>query len=256
MRVVALLCALVGCDGVFGLNTIPDPSGDATGSDSGSSAYSYVQFYAAHGEYGQQMVLVPFTVPPQPNALIVVAIGTYWNDPSLVTDTAGNAYMQVGSTPRSDGGSEVSIFYGRYTKTAPTFAITVNSIESTAHVGADEVTVIAHEYAGPFQTQPLDLDQHMQGTGIGSTGQVDSDCGMASPNAPEVMVAALTRDFNGDVTATPDWRLRKSIDLDHTMYAVLATEDRIAGPELANPVWSSVHDADGTTWACLWATFR
>jgi len=254
MQRLAALCALAGCDAVFGLNAVPDPTGDAAGSGS-AAPYTYEQFYAAHGEYGQQMTVVPFTIAPKAGSLIVVAIGTYWNDPTLVTDTTGNVYTEVGTNPRSDGGSEVSIYYTVNKQAASTFALTVATVESMTHVGADEVTVIAHEFSGAFRPAPLDLEQSATGN-PNSSSQIDSDCGMVATNAPEVMVAALTRDFNGTVTATPTWHLVKSIDLDHTMYAVLATEYRIAGPETARPILSSEHQADGTSWACLWATFR
>lgn len=248
MRVVALVCALSGCDAVFGLNSVPAPP-DAAGS---ASPYAFEQTKSAQSTGAIATLMIPLTTQPKARSVLVVAVATFANTPMTVTDSAGNNYTMVGADPASTGGSHVTLFYTAPITTRAPFTVTI----STTDVGVtDQISAIVDEYSGPFGSDPLDaFHTHTGSTLVGQT--VDSDCGSATTTTATVMVAALTRDFNGDVIGTPDWRLRQSIDLPHAMYAVLAAEDRFAPAETADPIFSSTHDADGTSWACVWATFH
>ncbi|MBV8762718.1 MAG: hypothetical protein JO257_35870 [Deltaproteobacteria bacterium] len=249
-RVVALLTLVAACDGVFGLNTVP-LAADGTGSGS-ASAYTFVQVKSQFAMMGDSSLMIPLLTVPRAGSLLVVAVGSFQNLPTAVVDSAGNNYTMVPANPQSQGGSHVALFYASQIHTRAPFTITVTTSDKST---GNQLTVIVHEYAGPFAADALDFQSSATGaTLVGQT--VDSDCGPTTTTTDTVMVAALTRDFNGGVTATPSWRLRASMDMDHTKYAVLATQDHIAPAELADPVFSSTHDADGTSWACLWATFR
>jgi len=245
---VVYVLAACGCDGVFGLNTVPNPTGDAAP----PAGLSFVQDVSTKVQLGGLTATVPFSQPPAAHDLIVVAIAAYHNTPTLVSDTAGNAYSELSAEGMTAGGSSLFIYYAADVKKVEQFTITVASMEGSDI--DDELSVDALEYHGAQASSPLDRMQSH--SGAGSTSQVDEDCLPLQVTGAEIMVAALTRDFNGSTIPAPGWITRGSIDLDHTMYAVLTTADRIAADEIAHPEFSSEHNADGYTWACLWATFR
>jgi len=236
-----------GCQNVFGISEVGE--GDASGAASGIAFRNQWSALTALGTV--PTALVTFDEPPLDGDLIVVLVAWWHNTPTMVTDNTGqNRYVMLPTTALSGGGSNLWIYYAYDIVSAPQFAITVVSTPS----GNDELAVVAHDYSGVGPAGGV--DGQVDADGDPGAMPVVSDCKPITATQADVMVTGLTRDFNGSPAVSDGWHLRTSLNSPHDSFMVLATADRIAGPETAEPIWTSDRTTGGYSWACLTAAFR
>ena len=243
---VLLVC---GCQNVFGVKEVVG--------DGATSGITFEKSWSAMtGIRTIPTALVNFAEPPADHDLIVVVVAWWHNVPTMVTDNTGmNQYVVLPTTTLSPGGSNLWLYYAYDIVSAPQFSITVVSTPASGgDVGNDELTVVAHDYRGTGTSDGLDGQQAANADG--STAPVVSDCNTITASQSDVMVAALTRDFNGSTSVSDGWNLRASVDAPHDSFMVLATADRMAGPETADPTFTSMRTNGGYSWGCLLASFH
>lgn len=249
-----VLCALLigGCQTVFGVKEV------GKGGDGGTAGgITFDKAYANQVATGGTTVQVHFDTPPAEHDLVVVFVATWHNAPALVADSSTmNQYTEVPASAVSAGGSNLHMFYAYDIHTMTPFNLTVATTAAPPpNVGEDELTVIAHHYSGAQLTDGRDGQNAANGDGSPNP-VVSADCGNLAVPEHELVVAGMTRDFNGAASVPSPWKLESSVDLSHQQYMVLATADQIVGPGNANPTFSLQHNGDGFTWACLTAAFR
>jgi hypothetical protein len=161
-------------------------------------------------------------------------VGVNWTDTQnfgSLSDTAGNAYIEVGTELRVPGQFRLRLYYAKSIAGGP------NTVKATfgGTVGATEVYI--HEYNGADPVAPLDVQSGTTGTGA------NANSGAATTTSANDLVFGYC--VTGTATAGPGFTVRSN-------FRGNLTEDKIApttGPASATATASSA-------WALQMGAFK
>ena len=242
--VLGWLLLSTGCDQVFGLSERDaGANGDATTDADGGRHIRYIQSKSAF-QNGVGSLSLTFDQAVQAGDLVVVVVGTYQGDLSMVTDTAGNQYRKPITVPPTLANGILNVLYAPNVLTTSPFTVTATVIESAT----SELTMAIHAYRGA-EAEPLDQSSfNTAGPDLTPTsGTVTTTLG------GELYFGALVHDNTVTTTPGTGFTLRE-VPTENNANVPVATEDMV-GPARTKAAATFTLDS-AAAWACALLTFK
>lgn len=198
------LLALTGCQVVFPLDADPVPS---------SSDPRFVQS-ASIVQNGVAEIELAFPRPVLDQDLIVVAVGTYQNNLTELSDSSGNTYQEASGFVQTPLLGRLHVLYTHAVE-AETLTVKVRG----APEAEPQLTVAIHAYRG------IDPDAVVsKSTQVGTTDTPTTEVTLVADTA--LMFAAMTHDEAGDAKPGPGFVRRERPTDNARMDVPMITEDR------------------------------
>lgn len=199
------LLALAGCQVVFPLDADP------------TSNPSFIQS-ASIVENEVSEIELAFPRPIVDRDLIVVAVGTYQNDLSEVSDSSENTYQEASAFVQTPLMGRLHVLYA-YAAEAETLTVRVRGEPELE----PQLSIAIHAYRGISPDAVVS-----KSTQIGVGDPAATEVTLVADTA--LMFAAMTHDGPGDAKAGPGFVRRERPTDDARMNVPLITEDRFEVP--------------------------